>query len=141
MTDLNHADLRQGIVDTCQEMNRNGLNQGTSAISRTGFRMHADHADESALRSHAVRGHCAMDFARITRATIALHPNGAFIVIFCGAGRCECRAPTHSTFSTILAVHERGIPCFHYMVAVAVATISGVRPMRVSARRRYQIML
>jgi len=26
---------------------------------------------------------------------------------------------THSTFSTILAVHERGIPCFHYMVAVA----------------------
>jgi L-fuculose-phosphate aldolase len=25
-----HADLRQGIVDTCREMNRNGLNQGTS---------------------------------------------------------------------------------------------------------------
>ena len=24
----NHPDLRQGIVDTCQEMNRNGLNQG-----------------------------------------------------------------------------------------------------------------
>ena len=30
MTDRNHTDLRQGIVDTCQEMNRNGLNQGTS---------------------------------------------------------------------------------------------------------------
>jgi L-fuculose-phosphate aldolase len=30
MTDNNHADLRQGIVDTCREMNRNGLNQGTS---------------------------------------------------------------------------------------------------------------
>ena len=30
MTDDNHADLRQGIVDTCREMNRNGLNQGTS---------------------------------------------------------------------------------------------------------------
>jgi len=30
MTDRNHADLRQGIVDTCREMNRNGLNQGTS---------------------------------------------------------------------------------------------------------------
>jgi len=30
MTDHNHADLRQGIVDTCREMNRNGLNQGTS---------------------------------------------------------------------------------------------------------------
>jgi L-fuculose-phosphate aldolase len=26
---------------------------------------------------------------------------------------------THSTFSTILAVEERGIPCFHYMVAIA----------------------
>jgi ribulose-5-phosphate 4-epimerase/fuculose-1-phosphate aldolase len=30
MTDNNYADLRQGIVDTCREMNRNGLNQGTS---------------------------------------------------------------------------------------------------------------
>jgi hypothetical protein len=30
MTDRNHADLRQGIVETCQEMNRSGLNQGTS---------------------------------------------------------------------------------------------------------------
>jgi L-fuculose-phosphate aldolase len=30
MIDRNHADLRQGIVDTCLEMNRNGLNQGTS---------------------------------------------------------------------------------------------------------------
>jgi hypothetical protein len=26
MTDRNHFDLRQGIVDTCREMNRNGLN-------------------------------------------------------------------------------------------------------------------
>jgi L-fuculose-phosphate aldolase len=30
MTDRNHTDLRQGIVDTCKEMNRTGLNQGTS---------------------------------------------------------------------------------------------------------------
>jgi len=30
MTDHNHAELRQGIVDTCRQMNRNGLNQGTS---------------------------------------------------------------------------------------------------------------
>ena len=37
MTDRNHTDLCQGIVDTCQEMNRNGLNQGTSGNLRTGF--------------------------------------------------------------------------------------------------------
>src|SRR5882757_5444166 len=30
MTDPNHTDLRQSIVDTCREMNRNCLNQGTS---------------------------------------------------------------------------------------------------------------
>lgn len=31
MTDRNHADLRQGIVDTCREMNRNGLHMLVSA--------------------------------------------------------------------------------------------------------------
>jgi hypothetical protein len=36
MTDNNHADFRQGIVDTRREMNRNGLNH--PAIFRTGFR-------------------------------------------------------------------------------------------------------
>jgi hypothetical protein len=35
MTDRNHADLRQGIVDTCGEMNRT---KGHPAIFRTGFR-------------------------------------------------------------------------------------------------------
>jgi hypothetical protein len=84
MTDRNHADLRQGIVDTCREMNRNGLNQGTPAIFRTGFERHADHADEFALRSHASRTSLPWILPRITRATIALHPNGAFIAIFCG---------------------------------------------------------
>src|SRR3977135_3670680 len=30
MTDRNHADLREGIVDPCREMHPSGLNQGTS---------------------------------------------------------------------------------------------------------------
>ena len=37
MTDRNHADLRQGIVDTCREMNRTASTRALQAISRTAF--------------------------------------------------------------------------------------------------------
>ena len=50
MTSASHADLRQGIVETCREMNRNGLNQGTSGNRLAPDpRRHADHADLAAL--------------------------------------------------------------------------------------------
>ena len=89
MTDDNHADLRQGIVDTCREMNRNGLNQGTSGnLSHripNGMLITPTSLPYDRMQSEDI---VAMDFAaNYQGAIIVLHPNGAFIAIFCGRER------------------------------------------------------
>lgn len=140
MTDHIHADLRQGIVDTCREMNRNGLNQGTSGnlshrtpngmlITPTGLpydRMQREDIVAMDFAANYQGNHRPSSEWRFHRDILQARDDVNVVL------------HTHSTFSTILAVHERGIPCFHYMVAVAGATMSAVRPMLVSARRRYQ---
>ena len=86
MTDRNHPDLRQGIVDTCQEMNRSGLNQGTSGnlshrISN-GMLITPTSLPYDRMRSEDI---VAIEILlRTTKAIIALHPNGAFTATFCG---------------------------------------------------------
>jgi L-fuculose-phosphate aldolase len=120
-TKSNDTLLRRGIIETCLEMNRSGLNQGTSGNV-----------------SHRVR-----DGMLITPTSLAydqMKPTDivelAFDGTFVGQHRpsSEWRfhrdimknrddisviLHTHSIFSTTLAVHERAIPCFHYMIAVA----------------------
>jgi L-fuculose-phosphate aldolase len=121
MTDRNHTDLRQGIVDTCQEMNRNGLNQGTSGnlshripggmlITPTSLpyeRMRADDVVAMDFAANYAGNHRPSSEWRFHRDILKARDDVNVVL------------HTHSTFSTILAVHERGIPCFHYMVAVA----------------------
>jgi len=121
MTDNEYADLRRGIVDTCREMNRNGLNQGTSGnVSHRipgGMLITPTSLPYDRMRPEDI---VAMDFAanypdrhrpssewRFHR-DILLARDDVNVVLH-----------THSIFSTVLAVQERGIPCFHYMVAVA----------------------
>lgn len=118
---LTEIQIREGIVATCREMNRIGLNQGTSGnlshrmgegmlITPTSLPYEAMGPDDivemdfSARYAGNRRPSSEWRFHRdILRAradvNVVLH--------------------THSTFCTILAVHERAIPCFHYMVAVA----------------------
>lgn len=118
---MSHKKLRNGIIDTCLEMNRSGLNQGTSGnvshridggmlITPTSLpydkmkpadivEMNFDgtfsgrHRPSSEWRFHRDI------LKKRTDVNIVLH--------------------THSVYTTTLAVHERGIPAFHYMVAVA----------------------
>lgn len=118
---MSHKKLRNGIIDTCLEMNRSGLNQGTSGnvshridggmlITPTSLpydqmkpadivEMNFDgtftgrHRPSSEWRFHRDI------LKKRTDMNIVLH--------------------THSVYTTTLAVHERGIPAFHYMVAVA----------------------
>ena len=121
MTDRNHADLRQGIVDTCQEMNRNGLNQGTSGnLSHripNGMLITPTSLPYDRMRSGDI---VAMDFAANYEGNHRPSSEWRFHRdILRARDDVNVVLHTHSTFSTILAVHERGIPCFHYMVAVA----------------------
>jgi L-fuculose-phosphate aldolase len=121
MTDRNHPDLRQGIVDTCQEMNRNGLNQGTSGnlshrISN-GMLITPTSLPYDRMRSEDI---VAIDFAANYEGNHRPSSEWRFHRdILRARDDVNVVLHTHSTFSTILAVHERGIPCFHYMVAVA----------------------
>jgi L-fuculose-phosphate aldolase len=85
MTDRNHADLRQGIVDTCREMNRNGLNQGTSGnLSHripNGMLITPTSLPYDRMRSGDI---VAMDFAGNYEGNHRLSSNGAFTATFCG---------------------------------------------------------
>jgi L-fuculose-phosphate aldolase len=122
MADRDHADLRQGIVDACREMNQNGLNQGTSGnlshrIPGGGMLITPTSLPYERMQAEDV---VAMDFAmnyegnRRPSSEWRFHRD-----ILQARADVNVVLHTHSTFSTVLAVHERGIPCFHYMVAVA----------------------
>ncbi len=121
MKDRKHTDLRQGIVDTCREMNRNGLNQGTSGnVSHRipgGMLITPTSLPYDRMGPEDI---VAMDIAANYEGEHRPSSEWRFHRdILLARGDVNVVLHTHSTFSTILAVHERGIPCFHYMVAVA----------------------
>lgn len=120
MTD-NHADLRQGIVYTCGEMNRSGLNQGTcgnlSHRIPDGMLITPTSLPYDRMQPEDI---VAMDFAANYQGKHRPSSEWRFHRDILRAREdVNVVLHTHSTYSTILAVHERGIPCFHSMVAVA----------------------
>jgi L-fuculose-phosphate aldolase len=119
-----HLALRRGIIETCVEMNRIGLNQGTSGnvsrrieggmlITPTSLpydRMTpADIVEMGWDASYAGRHRPSSEW-RFHRDILRARPDVNVVL------------HTHSVYCTTLAVHERGIPAFHYMVAVAGGT-------------------
>lgn len=121
MTRRTHARLRQGIVETCREMNRIGLNQGTSGnlshripggmlITPSSLPYDRMEADDIVTMEHSAEyegRHRPSSEWRFHRDILKAREDVNVVL------------HTHSTFSTVVAVHERAIPCFHYMVAVA----------------------
>jgi L-fuculose-phosphate aldolase len=122
--------LRQAIIDTCREMNARGLNQGTSGNL-----------------SHRVGGGLLITPSGVPYET--MEPEDIVLLRFDGTYRgrhrpssewrfhrdiLQARADVevvlhaHATYGTALSCHERGIPPFHYMTAVA-----GGHDIRVSA--------
>lgn len=130
---MKHADdlgLRSAIIETARAMNRKGINQGTSGNL-----------------SHRVEGGLLITPSGLPYETMApediveLRWDGSY------AGRHRPSSEwrfhrdilqrrddvnvvlhNHATYATALACHERGIPPFHYMTAVA-----GGHDVRVSA--------
>lgn len=120
MTTLSDLELREGIIATCREINRIGLNQGTSGnVSRriaggmliTPTSLPYDAMAPQDIVAMAFDGayegrHRPSSEWRFHRDILAARDDAAVVL------------HTHSVFSTTLAVHERAIPAFHYMVAV-----------------------
>jgi L-fuculose-phosphate aldolase len=113
--------LRQGIVATCRTMNAIGLNQGTSG--------NVSHR----IRDGMLITPTSLPYEQMTPSDIvAMHFDGTFAGLHRPSSEWRFHRDimrsredisvilhTHSVYCTTLAVHERAIPAFHYMVAVA----------------------
>jgi L-fuculose-phosphate aldolase len=115
------VDLRASIVATAREMNALGINRGTSGnvsarvdggflITPSGLAYARTEPEDIVAIDHAgaASGKRAPSTEwRFHRDIYATRPEAAAIV------------HAHSPFATTLACLDRGIPAFHYMVAVA----------------------
>ena len=114
--------LREQVVAACRDLARLGLTQGTSGnvsvrrdasslfISPTGMPYEALEADDVALLAYTGRW-CGR---RQPSSEWRFHRD-----IFRARGEAGAIVHTHSRYATALACTGRGIPAFHYMVAVA----------------------
>ena len=115
------AHLKQGIIDTCLEMNRSGLNQGTSGnVSHRipgGMLITPTSLPYKQMKPADI---VTMDFdgtyhgRRLPSSEWRFHRD-----ILKHRTDVNVVLHTHSVYCTTLAIHEMGIPSFHYMVAVA----------------------
>lgn len=124
MAKIPHLDIRKAMVATCREMNAIGLNQGTSGnlshrieggmlITPTSLpydRMGPEDIVAMAFDGTYEGRHRPSSEWRFHRDILKNRPDVNIVL------------HTHSTYSTTLAVHEKGIPAFHYMVMVAGGT-------------------
>ena len=124
MSDASLDALRSGMVATCREMNRIGLNQGTSGnlshripdgflITPTSLpyeRMGPEDIVAMGFDATFEGRHRPSSEWRFHRDILRARPDQNVVL------------HTHSTYATTLAVHERAVPAFHYMVAVAGGT-------------------
>jgi len=111
------------IIATAQAMESYGINSGTagnvSARTNTGMLITPSGVDYATLLPEDI---VAMDFDGAWFATGQLRPSSEWqlhLSLLSQRSDVNAIVHTHSTYATALAVHGRGIPAFHYMVAVA----------------------
>ena len=115
-----NQDLRREMVETCRQMNATGINQGTAGNLSVRFgdgflitpsslpydRMQPDDLVEMAFDGTYVGRRPSSEW-RFHRDILARRAD------------VDAVLHNHATYATTLACHERGIPPFHYMTAVA----------------------
>ena len=121
MSDIGHEAIRRAIIETAREMNRKGINQGTSGnishrveggllITPTSQPYETMEPEDLVLLrqdgSYAGRHRPSSEW-RFHRDILKERPDVNVVL------------HNHATFATTLACHERGIPPFHYMTAIA----------------------
>jgi L-fuculose-phosphate aldolase len=122
---LTEAGLRQQIVDTTREMERLGINQGTSgnvsARWRDGLLITPSGVPSQALTPERIVW-MPLDVAEDDPLFEAQRPSSEWRFhrdILRGRPDSNAVVHTHSHAATALAIHSRGIPAHHYMVAAA----------------------
>ena len=115
-----YPELRRGIVHTCREMNRLGINQGTSGnvSART---------PEGLLITPSGVPYDEMEPEQIVPMDLdggyygELLPSSEWrmhLDVFRARPEAQAVVHTHSTYATALSCLRRGIPAFHYMIGV-----------------------
>jgi len=121
MSSLPHLPQREALVETCLAMNRSGINQGASGnlsvrveggflITPTSLpydEMTPADVVEMGFDGTYLGSRRPSSEWRFHRDILKARPDVEVIL------------HAHPTFATALAVHGRGIPSFHYMVALA----------------------
>ncbi len=121
MSDNGHEAIRRAIIETAREMTRKGINQGTSGnishrieggllITPTSQPYETMEPEDLVLLredgSYLGRHRPSSEW-RFHRDILKARPDVNVVL------------HNHATFATTLACHERGIPPFHYMTAIA----------------------
>ena len=113
--------LRREIIETAQALPRLGLTKGTSgnvsARTGTGFLITPSGIPYEDLREDSI---VALDFEGCYRGGVLPSSEWRMHLDFYQAKpACGAVVHCHSPRATALACHRRGIPAFHYMVALA----------------------
>jgi L-fuculose-phosphate aldolase len=117
------ADLRQRVVETARALNASGINQGTSGnvsaridggLLITPTSLPYEQMQAADLVSLDLQGQPLHEGQRRPSSEWRLHAD-----ILRQRPEAQAVVHCHSTSATALACHGRGIPAFHYMVAVA----------------------
>jgi len=116
-------DTRQAIIDACREMNKTGINQGTSGNisvrAGAGMLITPSGMDYDLMRpEHIVR----MDMDGTWQGCGTCRPSSEWRIhrdILRAKPEVGAVVHAHPTYCTILAIMGRSIPAVHYMVAAA----------------------
>jgi len=117
------ADLRQRVVETARALNASGINQGTSGnvsaridggLLITPTSLPYEQMQAADLVALDLQGQPLHEGQRRPSSEWRLHAD-----ILRQRPEAQAVVHCHSTSATALACHGRGIPAFHYMVAVA----------------------
>lgn len=119
---MNQFETREKIIEMCLEMNRSGLNQGTSGNISVRFNgamlitpsgvpyenLKPEHIANMSLENDLYEWEGPFKPSsewHFHRAILQANPDFSAVV------------HTHSTFSTVLSISQRSIPACHYMIA------------------------
>ncbi len=119
---MNENSVRQQIIDHCIEMNRSGLNQGTSGNISVRY-------DDAMLITPSGIPYeqlAPKDLARLSLENNKYEWDGPFKpssewhfhrAILQANDNLDAVVHTHSTFATVLSIAREDIPACHYMIA------------------------